>query len=123
MLVKNIQIRETFKEDKRIDSAFMNKQTRDMLNIELGDQVYLKGTKGSFSLNVESNRKCNNNSIHINKKLRNNLGKLIDARKPSFWRKKWLSFKNNITGYSISFIIGILAGLFVNYIWSIVFSR
>lgn len=122
MVVKNIQTREAFKEDKRIDSAFMNKQTRDMLNIELGDQIYLKGTKGSLLLNVESDRKCKNNSIHINKKLRNNLGKLIDARKPSFWMKKWLSFKNNITGYFISFIIGILAGLFVNYIWSIVFS-
>ena len=120
MVVKDIQIREAFKEDKRIDSVFMNKQTRDILNVELGSQVYLKGTGGSLLLNVESNRKCKNNSIHINKKLRNNLGKLIDARKPSFWVKKWLSFKNNITGYFISFVIGVLAGLFVNYIWSII---
>jgi len=116
-----IIIRDVFKEDQRIDVAFINQQTRNKLNLDLSkpkERVYLKGTINSLLLIIKTNRKCENNSIHLNFELKKILGDLIEAKKAGFLIKAKFSIRDHAFGFFLSFISGIIAGFLANWIWS-----
>ena len=116
-MTNNIRIGEAPKEDKRIDAVFMNKKTRDLFNVELGEELFIKGTEKSLLLPVLSSSKvCQDNTIHLNQKFRNKLGKYIIAKKPPLRIKILFTLKRTF----IIYISGVATGIIANWVWSLI---